>query len=137
MVIPTRFVDNVTRFRFDGAAVRGAVVSLDDACREILDQHPYPPALRRALAELLAAAALLASPLRFKGTLIVELQGTGPVSLLVVECTADLGLRATAQWRDAAAVFSRPYCACIAPSANSRPVPTAQKRVYSKTSRIE
>ena len=122
MVIPTRFVDNVTRFRFDGAAVRGAVVSLDDACREILDQHPYPPALRRALAELLAAAALLASTLRFKGTLIVELQGTGPVSLLVVECTADLGLRATAQWRDAAAALpvDAPLCALAGDSAASR-----------------
>ncbi len=38
----------------------------------------------------------------FKGTLIVQLQATGRVTLLVVECTADLGLRATAQWRDAA-----------------------------------
>ena len=41
----------------------------------------------------------------FKGTLIVQLQGMGPVRLLVVECTADLGLRATAQWRDAAALL--------------------------------
>jgi molecular chaperone Hsp33 len=54
------------------------------------------------LAELLAASALLASALAFKGTLVVQLQGTGPVTLLVVECTADLGLRATAQWRDTA-----------------------------------
>jgi molecular chaperone Hsp33 len=29
----------------------------------------------------------------------------GPVRLLVVECTADLGLRATAQWRDAATLL--------------------------------
>lgn len=105
MNAPTRFADNVTRFLFERAAVRGALVSLDDACREILAQHPYPPALRRALAELLAASALLASALSFKGTLIVQLQGTGPVRLLVVECTADLGLRATAQWRDAAALL--------------------------------
>ena len=55
------------------------------------------------LAELLAASALLASTLTFKGTLIVQLQGAGPVSLLVVECTADLGLRATAQWHEDAA----------------------------------
>lgn len=102
MVVPTPFADSVTRFHFERAAVRGAVASLDDAGREILDQHSYPPALRRALAELLAASALLASALAFKGTLIVQLQGTGPVTLLVVECTADLGLRATAQWRDTA-----------------------------------
>jgi molecular chaperone Hsp33 len=101
----TRLADNVTRFLFERAAVRGALASLDDACREILDQHPYPPALRRVLAELLAAAALLASTLSFKGTLIVQLQGMGPVRLLVVECTADLGLRATAQWRETAALL--------------------------------
>ena len=102
---PTRFADNVTRFLFERAAIRGALVSLDDACQEILGQHPYPPALRRVLAELLAASALLASTLSFKGTLIVQLQGKGPVHLLVVECTADLGLRATAQWRDDAAAL--------------------------------
>jgi len=79
----TSFADTVTRFHFERAAVRGAVVSLDDAGREILAQHAYPPALRRALAELLAASALLASALAFKGTLIVQLQGTGPVTLLV------------------------------------------------------
>ena len=105
VVTPTRFADNVTRFMFERAAVRGALVSLDDTCREILGQHLYPPALRRVLAELLAASALLASTLSFKGTLIVQLQGTGPVSLLIVECTADLCLRATAQWRDDAAAL--------------------------------
>lgn len=102
---PTPFADSVTRFHFERAAVRGAVASLDDAGREVLGQHSYPPALRRALAELLAASALLASALAFKGTLIVQLQGTGPVTLLVVECTATLGLRATAQWRDSAAAL--------------------------------
>ena len=105
MVTAARFADTVTRFLFDRAAIRGALVSLDDTCREILGQHPYPPALRRVLAELLAASALLASTLSFKGTLIVQLQAAGPVNLLVVECTADLGLRATAQWRDATGTF--------------------------------
>ena len=52
-------------------------------------QHPYPPALRRVLAELLAASALLASTLKLQGQPIVQLQGDGPVRLLVVECTAD------------------------------------------------
>ena len=104
-MVAAPFADSVNRFHFERAAVRGAVVSLDQAGLEILGQHSYPPALRRALAELLAASALLASSLVFKGTLIVQLQGTGPVTLLVVECTADLGLRATAQWRDTAAAL--------------------------------
>jgi molecular chaperone Hsp33 len=94
------FADALARFVFEHAAVRGALVSLDGACGEILDCHPYPPALRRALSELLAAATLLASTLKFKGTLIVQLQGDGPVRLLVVECDATLSLRATAQWKE-------------------------------------
>lgn len=91
-------VDALARFVFEHSAVRGALVSLDDACRDILRCHAYPPALARVLAELLAATALLASTLKFKGALAVQLQGDGPVRLLVVECTADLTLRATAQW---------------------------------------
>ena len=99
------FANALARFVLEHAAVRGALVSLDGACREILDCHPYPPALRHVLAELLAAAALLASTLKFKGALIVQLQGDGPVRLLVVECDATLALRATAQWKDAAAAL--------------------------------
>ncbi len=94
--------DALTRFVFEGAAVRGAHVRLDRAARDILACHPYPPALARALAELLGAAALLASTLKFRGSLTVQLSGDGPVRLLVVECNDRLELRATAQW-DAAA----------------------------------
>jgi molecular chaperone Hsp33 len=83
---------------FEHAAVRGALVSLGDTVRSVLACHAYPPALQRVLAELLAAAALLASTLKFNGSLIMQLQGDGPVRLLVVECTDTLGLRATAQW---------------------------------------
>lgn len=88
----------LTRFVFEGAAVRGALVTLTGATRSILASHPYPPSLKRVLAELCAAAALLASTLKFTGSLIVQLQGGGPVRLLVVECTDALDLRATAQW---------------------------------------
>lgn len=100
MTAPAAFADTLSRFLFDRAAVHGAVVSIDDACDEILHQHPYPPALKRSLAELLAASALLASTLKFRGTLAVQMQGAGPVRLLVVECDASLNLRATAQWRE-------------------------------------
>jgi molecular chaperone Hsp33 len=97
-VTQTPSPDALTRFVFEGAAVRGALISLDAASRAILDCHAYPPALRRVLAELLAASALLASTLKFTGSLIVQLQGDGPVRLLVVECNDRLELRATAQW---------------------------------------
>lgn len=90
--------DALTRFVFEHAAVRGAFVTLPETVHAALACHPYPPALQRVLAELLAAAALLASTLKFTGSLIMQLQGDGPVRLLVVECTDALELRATAQW---------------------------------------
>jgi len=46
----------------------------------------------------MAAMCLLANSLKFKGSLILQLQGAGSVRLLVVECDASLTLRATAQW---------------------------------------
>lgn len=98
MAASRKLADALAHFVFEGAAVRGAVASVDGCCRDILACHPYPPALRRVLAELLAAAALLASTLKFRGSLIVQLQGKGPVRMLVVECDATLALRATAQW---------------------------------------
>jgi molecular chaperone Hsp33 len=90
--------DALTRFVLEHAAVRGAYVALPGTARSVLACHPYPPALQRVLAELLAACALLASTLKFTGSLIAQLSGDGPVRLLVVECTETLGLRAMAQW---------------------------------------
>jgi molecular chaperone Hsp33 len=96
-VVPP-FADNLTRFVLERAAVRGAVVSLDGAYRDILACHAYPAGLQRLLGETLAAVCLLANSLQFEGTLILQLHGAGILRLLVVECDAALCLRATAQW---------------------------------------
>jgi molecular chaperone Hsp33 len=93
-----RFEDNLTRFVFERAAVRGGIVSLDAAYRDILACHPYPAGLQRLLGETLAAVCLLANSLKFDGSLILQLHGAGTLRLLVVECSAALSLRATAQW---------------------------------------
>ena len=46
----------------------------------------------------MAAAALLTSTLKLNGALVIQIQGDGPISLLVVECTSDMTMRATAKW---------------------------------------
>ena len=71
---------------------------LDATWRAVLDRHDYPPVLRDMLGELMAAAALLSATLKFSGSLIMQMQGAGPVKLLVVECNSDMTLRATATW---------------------------------------
>ena len=94
--------DALVPFVLEGAAVRGACARMDATAHDALAAHDYPPPLKRVLAELMAAAALLASSLKFRGSLIVQLAGPGPVKLAVIECDHALSLRATAQWdRDA------------------------------------
>ena len=90
--------DNISRFLFEHAPVRGEFVRLDETWRTVLDRHHYPPAVRVLLGDMLAAAALLTATLKFDGSLIMQIQGTGPLRLLVVECTNDHHMRATAKW---------------------------------------
>ncbi|MEW9897660.1 Hsp33 family molecular chaperone HslO [Chitinivorax sp. PXF-14] len=90
--------DSLSRFLFDGAPVRGELVTLDQTWREVLARHDYPPVLRSLLGELMASAALLSATLKFNGALIMQLHGTGALRLMVVECNADLTMRATAKW---------------------------------------
>lgn len=90
--------DSLQRFMFEHAAVRGEIVHLDATWKAVLDRRDYPLALRTVLGELMAAAALLSATLKFSGSLIMQIQGGGPVRLLVVECGADLTMRAMAHW---------------------------------------
>jgi molecular chaperone Hsp33 len=85
---------------FEHAEVRGESVRLDATWRAVLARHDYPESVRKLLGEMMAACALLAATLKFEGALIMQMQGSGPVTLLVVECDSEFHLRATAKWRD-------------------------------------
>ncbi|MTD33637.1 Hsp33 family molecular chaperone HslO [Paludibacterium denitrificans] len=92
--------DTLQRFLFDGAPVRGALVRLDSARQQVLARRSYPAVLKTIMGELMAAAELLAANIKFDGTLILQLQGNGPLHLAVVECHNDRTVRATAKWDD-------------------------------------
>lgn len=90
--------DALHRFLFENAPIRGERVHLDASWRTVLEHHDYPPLLRQLMGELTAAAVLLAATLKLEGSLVLQIQGKGAIKLLVVECTGDLQLRATAKW---------------------------------------
>jgi molecular chaperone Hsp33 len=92
--------DRLLKFLFRGAPVRGELVRVTDAWREMTAHHDYPAPVKRLLGEMVAAAALLASNIKFNGALVMQIHGDGPVKLLVVECQPDLALRATAKLGD-------------------------------------
>jgi molecular chaperone Hsp33 len=90
--------DTLQRFLFEHAPIRGEIVRLDTVWQSVLDRHNYPPVLRDLMGELCAAAALLAATLKLQGSLVLQIHGKGAVKILVVECTGDLEMRATAKW---------------------------------------
>jgi molecular chaperone Hsp33 len=96
--------DILQKFIFDNAAVRGELVEISNAWREIQSHHDYPKAVKDMLGEMVAAAALLSANLKFNGSIIMQIFGDGPVKLLVVECNAELHLRATAKLSPGAVV---------------------------------
>ena len=90
--------DTLRKFMFEGAPVRGELVELSDTWQQVQAHRTYPEAVNTLLGEMLAAAALLSANLKFNGSIIMQIHGDGPVRLLVVECDADLQMRATAKF---------------------------------------
>lgn len=92
--------DTLQRFMFENEPIRGELVHLESSWRSVLDRHDYPEVLRNLMGELSAAAVLLSATLKLQGSLVLQIQGKGPIKLLVVECSGagDLQLRATAKW---------------------------------------
>jgi len=89
--------DTLQKFIFENASVRGELVDISATWREVLSRHSYPTAVKKLLGEMVAATALLSANLKFNGSIVMQIHGDGPVRLLVVECDADLHLRATAK----------------------------------------
>lgn len=90
--------DVLRRFTVEHQAVRGRFVRLGSAWLALREHADYPEPVRRLLGEATAAAALLASTIKFEGELTLQMQGTGAVRLLVAQCTHDLKLRAVARF---------------------------------------
>lgn len=74
------------RFYIENCPVRGEVVHLEDALRTILAQRSYPQAIQVLLGEMLTATALLASTLKIKGRISLQIQAQGTFKWGMAEC---------------------------------------------------
>ncbi len=91
--------DTLQRFLFENRGIRGELVHLAAAYRAIGDHHPYPKRVHQLLGQALAGTALLSATLKFEGSLILQSQGDGPVTLLVAQCNHHFHLRGLAKWQ--------------------------------------
>lgn len=94
--------DEIQRFLFDNADVRGEIVQLGESYQQILAHHKYPAGVARLLGEFQAAAALLCEILKFDGTLTLQARSNGEVPLVMAEATSRHELRAIARRADQA-----------------------------------
>jgi len=92
--------DQLKKYLFQDHSTKIQAVRLDTAWRTGLEHQHYPDSVQHLLGQLTSAAVLLASNLKFDGSLVLQLQGDGPVALIVVECASDLSIRATASLRE-------------------------------------
>src|ERR1700723_950357 len=92
--------DTLHRFLFERYPFRGHIVHLDAAWRALIEHRRYPEAIRDMLGEAVVASLLLAATVKFEGVLSLQLQGDGPVHLLLAQCTGGLGVRGLARYRE-------------------------------------
>lgn len=88
------------RFFIENSPVRGEVVHLEDALQTILAQRTYAPAIQVLLGEMLSATALLASTLKIKGRISLQIQATGTLKWAMAECNHLGELRALADYEE-------------------------------------
>lgn len=89
---------------FEHFPIRGHLVHLDASWRALIEHREYPSTIREILGEAVAASLLLAATIKFDGVLSLQLQGDGPVPLLLAQCTSGLGVRGLARVREGAGV---------------------------------
>jgi molecular chaperone Hsp33 len=91
--------DYVQRFLFEDLDIRGRLVCLTAAWQRMLDGRDYPEEIAALLGHTTALNVLLGANQKGAGRVTLQVQGSGPVRLLVSDCTAELRIRGMAHYR--------------------------------------
>ena len=89
--------DYVQRFLFEQLDIRGRLVCLTGAWKKMTDGRGYPPRVAELLGHSMALAAMLGANQKDAGRITLQVQGNGPVKLLVADCAPGLRLRGMAK----------------------------------------
>lgn len=98
MTTSAKATNVLNRYLFEDLSVRGELVQLDKAYQQIITSKEYPAPIQALLGELLVATTLLTATLKFEGSITMQLQGNGPVSLAVINGDNNQRIRGVARW---------------------------------------
>src|SRR5688500_8570992 len=88
----------VQRFLCETLDIKGRLVCLTGAWQRMLDGRDYPEDIAALLGHTTALNVLLGANQKGAGRVTLQVQGSGPVKLLVADCTADLQIRGMAAY---------------------------------------
>lgn len=92
--------DYVQRFLFEDLEIRGRLVCLTGAWQRMLQGRDYPDEISTLLGHTTALNVLLGANQKGAGRVTLQVQGSGPVRLLVCDCTPELRIRGMASYED-------------------------------------
>lgn len=90
--------DMIQPFHVDALGVNGRVVRLGPVLDRLVAPHNYPPAVADLLSQVVVLAVTLSSVLKFDGVFTLQVQGNGPVSLVMADVTSAGGVRSYARY---------------------------------------
>lgn len=85
--------DLLRRFLFEDIGVRGLWVKLSASWQAARQHQHCPDNMQLQLGQALSAVVLLSSTIKFDGSMILQAQGDGPLSILVAQATHDRKIR--------------------------------------------
>ena len=89
--------DYVQRFLFEDLDIRGRLACLGGAWTKMVEGRGYPAAIESLLGRAVALTVLLGANQKGTRRTTLQVRGSGPVTLLVVDCAPDLRIRGMAQ----------------------------------------
>lgn len=92
--------DYLQRIIFEDIGARCVFVRLEEIIKEVLVRGAYEPEEAHLLGEALLLVALMSSGLKFAGRICLQLRGSGPLQLLLVDCSDEGGLRGMLAWQE-------------------------------------
>ncbi len=90
--------DCLRRFLFQDSGVRGEWINLRSSWQALKEKHQYPAIVQEQLGQGMAAVAMLSATVKFKGSMIMQVQGDGKLRALVAQCTHDRKIRGMARF---------------------------------------
>ncbi|MDO9104503.1 MAG: Hsp33 family molecular chaperone HslO [Methylovulum sp.] len=85
--------DVLHRFLFEELGVRGEWVQLSESWQTAKQHQQGPEAIQQILGQALAAVVMLSATIKFKGSMILQVQGDGDIKTLVAQSTHDRKIR--------------------------------------------